>query len=242
MSKFYNLFHSKSTIQKKIISRRNFTYRVLLGLVDEHLDSGIKLLDIGCGAGTLGFYAASKGCCVVGVDVSSKVISTCKKSAAGLGLSDKVRFKTIDFPKKLPNGSYDLIFFIEVMEHLEDDDIAIAKIYKLLNRNGILILSTPSINAPLHRWGFAQKFDIKVGHLRRYDINMLSNMIEKKGFKIIKTKKTEGLLRNFLYYNSYAGKIIRFIKYFFSDVVTFIDNLLISIFGESNIVIVAKKI
>ena len=145
------------------------------------------------------------------------------------------------FPDQAPQDKYDLILFMEVIEHLEDDQKALKKVYSLLNKNGIAIISTPSINAPLYRLGLAKKFDKRVGHLRRYTMQELQLKCLKAGFEIIETKKTEGILRNYLYLNSIAGKFIRLIKYFMVDVILSLDGLTMKAFGESDLFIVVRK-
>ena len=69
----------------------------------------------------------------------------------------------------------------------------------------------------------------------------LEKKSKKAGFEIIETKKTEGVVRNFLYLNPVAGKFIRFIKYFLVDIVTGIDWFSMKLFGESDLIIVLEK-
>jgi len=237
----YNSFHNKTKTQCKIISQKNFTYRNIINIIEKYLKGdNVKVLDIGCGSGTLCFYIANKGNSVFGVDISSKAISTCQESAHILGMKNAT-FKVIDFPSENINGKFDFIISSEVIEHLEDDNLALKKIYGLLRNNGVLIITTPSSHAPLHRLGYAINFDKRVGHLRRYTIESLSKQCEDIGFMIVEAHKIEGILRNFLFLNPIAGKLVRLMKFYISDLVTFIDNIFIPIFGESNILIVAKK-
>jgi len=234
-------YHSKTKRQLKIIKDNNFTYRLLISVINKHLkNSNQKILDIGCGAGTLSFYLAKRGHNVLGVDISSKAIKECSVSTKSLGL-EHLNFKQLDFPNKYPNEKFDVVILTEVIEHLEDDKKTLMVINKLLKPNGLIILSTPSNTAPLHRLGVTKKFDKDVGHLRRYSLEEIARLVKKSGFKIIETKKTEGILRNFLFINPVAGKLIRFIKYFISDIVTVADNSTVPLFGYSNIIIVARK-
>lgn len=239
--KKYEGFHQGTNVQSKIISSNNFTYRQIIPYIDKYLKKGTRVLDIGCGAGTICFYIASKGNIVSGFDISAKAISACVDSSKILGLDNLTNFKVIDFPNKTVDEKFDLIIFSEVIEHLRDDDLALKRIYGLLNNKGILIITTPSRHAPLHRLGYAKGFDKRVGHIRRYTIDILSKQCEDVGFKIVETHEIEGILRNFLFLSPVAGKFVRFIKLFVSDVVTFVDNLTIPIFGESNIIVVARK-
>lgn len=234
-------YHSKTKRQLKIIKDNNFTYRLLVSVISKYLKKpNQKILDIGCGAGTLSLYVANKGHNVLGLDISSKAIKECLKSKKALGLNN-VAFRTLDFLAMKTKNKYDAVLFTEVIEHLEDGGKALGSIHNLLKPSGIMILSTPLDTAPLHRLGVTKKFDREVGHLRRYSFEEIQEIVRKSGFKIIETEKTEGILRNFLFINPVAGKLIRFIKYFISDIVTLADNSTIPIFGYSNIIIVARK-
>lgn len=240
-NKIYEDFHEKTSVQEKIIKKNNFTYRHILRFIDKYSVDKKNIIDIGCGAGTLCFYVASKGIQVLGVDISSRAIEACRKSSSRLGLDKLAKFEIVNFPQESMSGKFDLVIFTEVIEHLRDDKLALEKIFNMLNKGGIAIITTPSLNAPLYRLGYANSFDEKVGHLRRYTVESLTKKCETCEFEVIETEKVEGILRNFLFLNPYAGKFVRFIKFFISDMATFIDNSLIPIFGESNIIVIVKK-
>ena len=236
----YEEFHKNTSPSYKIIDKANFTYKIILKTFDKYIDKNEKILDIGCGAGSLAFYYASKGNKVVGIDISGSAIESAKKSAKLLKLKN-IEFEVMNFPTQALREKFDRVICSEVIEHLEDDTLALDKIYKLLKPHGKAIITTPSKNAPLHRLGYAKNFDIRVGHLRRYTMEELVKKSKKAGFKIIETKKTEGVVRNFLYLSPIAGKFIRFIKYFLVDVVLEVDLLSMKLFGESDLIIVLEK-
>lgn len=234
-------YHKKTKAQYKIINEKNFTYRIILSVINKYLKKNEKILDIGCGAGTIDFYLANKGHNVTGIDISTKAIAKCIETVKNLELRN-IKFKQIDFPNETIKDKFDFIICSEVIEHLKDDNLALKKIFKLLNKSGIVILTTPSEYAPLHKLGLTKKFDKRVGHLRRYKMEELKNMLKKYGYLISESKITEGPLRNFLFINPVAGKFIRFFKFFISDLVTYVDNLSKGVFGGSDIIVVAKKV
>ncbi len=236
----YNEFHTVTLSQTKVIKSNNFTYKTIVRVIDNFIGLSKNILDIGSGAGTLCLYYASKGYQVMGIDISGKAIRSATKSAEYLQL-ENVKFRKMNYPNRIPNKKFDFIIFSEVIEHLNNDDTAMKTIGKLLKKEGIVLISTPSKNAPLYRWGLTKNFDRKVGHLRRYSIKELEVLCVKNGLDVIYIKKTEGILRNFLFINPIASKFIRFIKYFISDIIAFIDNATIPFLGESNIIMVARK-
>lgn len=239
--KVHELYHRNTHAQYKFIKDGNFTYRHLIKYISKYLNKDDEILDIGTGAGTLALYFANKGYNITAIDISEKAIKECNKSKKQLKLNNIV-FVVDDFQNTKLKKKFDFIIFTEVIEHLENDDLQIKKIYKLLKPNGILFLSTPSVNAPIYRLGLAEKFDKEVGHLRRYSKNEIVNLVRENNFKIIEIVENEGIFRNFLFINNFAGKLIRFFKFSLSDLVTLLDNFSLRLFGESNYFIIARRL
>lgn len=240
--KLYERYHSGRKLQRFIIDDNNFVHRTLIYFLNKYRKFGCKVLDIGCGVGTIDFYLAKRGKNVTGIDISQNSISIAKKNAEYFKLNKKIVFKVLEFSNKLPSGKFNIIICSEVLEHLKHDKAAVEKIKTLLTSGGILIASSPSQNSSLYRWGLLNWFEKEVGHLRRYTEESYRNLFEKAGFKILETKKTEGILRNLLFTNPVGGfslKVLR--RWPFSVVISFLDDLVIPIFGESNIYLVAKK-
>lgn len=239
--KLYERFHDGKRLQKRIIDNNNFTYRELIKIMEPYLNTTKSVLDIGSGVGTIDFYLASKGKKVTGIEISTSAVSLAKKNAKLFNLDKMVTFVNTTFPSKILSGKYDLVIFSEVIEHLEDDFIALKEIWKILKPGGLLIITTPSRNAPLYRLGLLNKFDISVGHLRRYTLPELTMLVEKNGYMVMKSGRHEGILRNYLFTNRGAGKLLRFVRWKISNIISMIDRMTIPIFGESNIHIVAQK-
>ena len=90
----YDNFHKSTRVQKKIISENNFTYfngiKILKRLLNKN--DKLKILDFGCGVGTISLYLANLGHEVTSIDISNKAIDQAKKSAEFLGLSNKKLF------------------------------------------------------------------------------------------------------------------------------------------------------
>lgn len=239
----YEIFHRNTKIQKAVINEKNFTYYYILRILNKYIDfkKHNNILDIGCGSGAISLYLANKGINnILGIDISKKSIKMCTLSAEKIKLKN-TRFEVMDFPNRVPRITFDIVLCLEVIEHLKNDILALDKIYKLLKPGGTLILSTPSSNAPLFKLGMTQKFDYKVGHLRRYNPDYLIEIFNNIGFKVICLNKTEGILRNILFINQYLGGFIKFIRYPATHLIHFIDILFLKLFGESDLLIIAQK-
>src|SRR5262245_892986 len=95
-----------------------------------HLRSGMKLLDCGCGPGsiTLGLAAAVARGEVVGVDLDSEKIAQAQGSAAK-ALVTNLRFETADiYALPFPDASFDAVFSHAVFQHLRDPMAALREI------------------------------------------------------------------------------------------------------------------
>lgn len=86
---------------------------------------------------------------------------------------------TIDQLDPALNGTFDTIFSIHVMEHIEDDLAFLKKSYELLAPGGKIILLVPALNL------LYAELDRKIGHYRRYDRGMIQTLSAKLGTKIL---------------------------------------------------------
>lgn len=239
---FYEGWHVSRKLQKRVIIENNFTYRFILSAV-RRFGRGKEFLDIGCGVGTVDFFLATKGKHITGIDISKNAIKAASENARLFKLDRRVSFRVMNFPKEAPKLTYDFIICSEVLEHIPDESAAIARIYKLLRKKGRVFITTPSKNSLLFILGLAKKHDQRAGHLRRYSVVDLINLLGKNGFRVIYTAKREGILREALFIYSFGGWIVKVASKFnlISEIVTLLDNLLLNIFGGSQIFVVGEK-
>lgn len=78
-------------------------------------------------------------------------------------------------------GTFDAVFALNVVEHIEDDVLAIANCKKLLKTSGKL-----TILVPAYQFLFCN-FDVELEHYRRYTAKPLINIIKANDLKIHKT-------------------------------------------------------
>ena len=239
---FYNHYHKKNTkVQEVVINDKNFTYHPFFKLFDEYIAKKSKILDLGCGVGTLDFYLAQKGHDVTAVDISSRAIKLAEQTNDNLLLNNRPIFICSEIENLKLKEKFDVIICLDVIEHLKNHDVLFLKINHFLKVGGIVIISTPLLSAPLYKLGLLKNFDKKVGHLRRYSIISLSSILEKNNFLILKQVFSEGLLRNLVFTDLGFGWVVRFLKWPIYVVFNFIDYLFIKIFGPSSVQLVIKK-
>lgn len=73
---------------------------------------------------------------------------------------------------------FDLIMAFEVLEHVENDVLALERIYLMLERGGVFLMSVP---AYMSKW---QKGDEWAGHYRRYERQEILEKLKATGFKV----------------------------------------------------------
>ncbi|MFX1453189.1 MAG: class I SAM-dependent methyltransferase [Promethearchaeota archaeon] len=111
----------------------------------------LEILDIGCGYGRDLFYISEHiDCMILGVDSSKEAIKLAKNHYKKENLKE-IEFLNCNF-KDLEGRKFDVIFssnFYQILKKKERDAFT-KKISRLLNPNGLLFLSTLSVNDPEH--------------------------------------------------------------------------------------------
>jgi cyclopropane-fatty-acyl-phospholipid synthase len=110
------------------------------------LAKGMRLLDVGCGSGSLVLHAAENyGVSATGITVSANQCDFVRGLAAERGLSDAVTVQRID-PRDITDGPYDAVASIETGEHVSDHDYPAycVTLHRLLRPGGQLLMQQTS--------------------------------------------------------------------------------------------------
>lgn len=144
-----------------------------------------KLLDVGCADGTTSFKISqiSPKLTVTGIDLYRETIEFAKQKY------NQIEFITSN-AQKLPfkNNSFDYICAIEILEHLEVPEIALAEIRRVLKPGGTLIIGQDT-DSVLFKvvWWFWEKWKGSVwknSHISCVRPEILIRRVKKGGFKI----------------------------------------------------------
>lgn len=114
--------------------------------------AGLKVLDIGCGGGILSESMAKLGADVHGIDVTEKNIHVAAKHSASSQLAINYEHITAEALQQREQ-TYDVVLNMEVVEHVADLPGFMSACTALLDRQGIMFIST--INRTLKSWLFA---------------------------------------------------------------------------------------
>lgn len=170
--------------------KRNFT--------EEH----VSVLDAGSGFGQYSYRVSRifRNSIIKGVDVKEEQIEDCNNFFTSLGINDKVQFEYADLTTFNEPDRYDLILSVDVMEHIEEDELVFRNLYSSLRNNGMLLISTPSDQGGSDTddhiqnsvTGFIEE------HVRDgYAISDITAKLNRAGFTSVKAQYTYGKMGSF---------------------------------------------
>jgi len=151
-----------------------------LNVILRHLDrlnidgrAALKGFDIGCGHGAFQRQLQSTNSWAIdGCDLNEKAISLNRGHNGNSFLYD-----IFDLRQDL-ESKYDIVFLLDVIEHVSKpvEFLSMARFY--MKRDGYMVINVPAIPA------LYSKYDIAVGHIRRYTKDSLSSEISAAGLVI----------------------------------------------------------
>lgn len=151
------------------------------------------ILDAGCGSGSWVFYLACKPQVksAVGVDISKAAVGGCDRKVKEKKLEKKIKFiqaSITDLPFK--NKFFDVVFSLEVIEHIIDADRTFYEFNRVLKKGGYLGVSTIDFNflkqIIVSLFFFEKYFDPRSPHIRFFTKKTLERLLNRNGFKIEK--------------------------------------------------------
>ncbi|MFI5037246.1 MAG: class I SAM-dependent methyltransferase [Solirubrobacterales bacterium] len=105
------------------------------------LKAGVRLLDVGCGWGSLAIHAARHyGATVTGITLSPAQAELAREKVSEAGLDDQVDIRVADY-RMLPRSSFDAIASIGMAEHVGESqvDVYTQSLFRLLRPGGLLL-------------------------------------------------------------------------------------------------------
>ena len=151
--------------------------RYLLSTVRKHAPERARVIDFGAGAGQFAAPLAELGMDVTAVEPDGVLQQRLR--AKGLRVAGSA--------SELRDGSFDYIYTLNVLEHIEDDAGALHSLHAKLTPNGRLLIYVPA-HPVLYT-----SMDAKVGHVRRYTRNALTSRVLAAGFRIERIEHVDSI-------------------------------------------------
>jgi SAM-dependent methyltransferase len=142
-------------------------------LIEPHL--GAEVLEIGAGHGTFTEMLAGTAKRVVASDLSERCVSRLRERFLG---AESVEILHGSVDAAVAHGPFDSVILINVLEHIEDDDGALAELRQLLRPGGRVVLWVPAFSL------LYSDFDRRIGHYRRYRRPGLRTQLRDAGYEV----------------------------------------------------------
>jgi 2-polyprenyl-3-methyl-5-hydroxy-6-metoxy-1,4-benzoquinol methylase len=157
----------------------------ILPFLNEKIDTA---LDVGCAQGLFGLSLKDKfNCDVWGIEINEGTAQKAEKN-----LNKVIQGPVEQGIPKLPENTFDAIFFNDVLEHLIDPSEVLRVIKPKLKEDGYIIASIPNV---LHfrglrdlilkkDWKYVEYGVLAYSHLRFFTKKSMIRMFEECGYKI----------------------------------------------------------
>lgn len=144
------------------------------------------VLEIGCGTGEFLASLSAKHKSCVGLEIAKLKADEFPDSNNNLSFEvmEGMRFPAIN------DSSFDVVFTSQVLEHFHPDDVPthLSEVYRVLRRNGLYVLDTPTgINGP---HDISRGFDkVSTGmHLKEWTYSEIIPVLKAAGFKKLRVQ------------------------------------------------------
>jgi SAM-dependent methyltransferase len=147
---------------------------LIVSSVRRHFPGATTLLDIGCGTGFVlaGLREALPALRLTGSEPSAERLSVARRRLPDVEL---VELDVLEPPPR----AFDVVGAFDVLEHVNDDERAVAGLFATTAPGGGLLVLVPQ-----HPWLWSGA-DVFARHVRRYTRHELVQKLERAGFRVV---------------------------------------------------------
>jgi SAM-dependent methyltransferase len=208
---------------------RKLQEKRLISFLGKFKKSG-KLLDIGAGSGIMVEAALEAGFNAQGIEPSKWLHQQAVRR--NLPVLQGI------FPHPEATGSYDVITFVDVIEHITQPGLLLSEIHKSLENDGVLVLVTPDVKSLAAKVFKFKWWHFRIAHIGYFNRKNLSMLLKSAGFEIISMSRP-----SWYFTLRYLG--IRFLsflpKFLQFPLPVFLDKIIVPVNLRDSILAVCKK-
>lgn len=189
-----------------------------------------KLLDIGAGSGIMIEAALERGYQAEGVEPSTWLQENAQKR--GLPVYQGV------FPHPKTTGPYDVITFVDVVEHVIKPGELLNEIHRSMKDDGILVLVTPDVKSLAARLLRFKWWHFRFAHIGYFNRKTLRMLLERCNYEIISMSRP-----SWYFTLKYLG--VRFLSFFPKflrfPLPKFLDKIIVPVNLRDSILVICRK-
>ena len=153
------------------------------------VQAGDRVLDMGCGAGRHAFELYRRGTDVIAFDQDADELAGVSDMFAAMRKAGEVpdgadadvkQGDALQLP--FADGEFDRVVAAEVLEHIPDDETAIAELVRVVRPGGTLAVTVPRWLPEKVCWALSDEYhEVEGGHVRIYTGDELVGKLESAG-------------------------------------------------------------
>jgi len=177
------------------------------------IGAGTKVIDVGCGQGRHSFEAFRRGANVIAFDQNAgdlndvdEVLQAMKDQGEvpASARAEAVKGDALDLP--FADGTFDCVIASEILEHVPQDDKAIAELVRVLKPGGALAITVPRWLPERVCWALSDEYhENEGGHIRIYRADQLRSKVLAHGLRFAHTHHAHALHSPFWWLKCLVG-------------------------------------
>ena len=161
--------------------------KTVLGKVYRLIQDRARVLDVGCHSGGFGRMLKQKGCVVTGMEINAQAAEQARQ------VIDQVVTGNVeeDAPWKQLSGAFDVICFLDVLEHCREPEKVLRAGQRRLAPGGFILCSIPNVaHWTIRKSLFLGRFDyeprgiLDETHLRFFTVDSARRLLTGSGYRI----------------------------------------------------------
>ena len=155
------------------------------------IGAGTRVIDVGCGQGRHSFEAFRRGANVIAFDQNAADLNDVDEilqameeqgEVSASAKAEAVKGDALDLP--FADGTFDCVIASEILEHVPEDDRAIAELVRVLKPGGALAITVPRWLPERVCWALSDEYHANEGgHIRIYRADELRGKVLAHGLR-----------------------------------------------------------